>query len=835
MLLCAGIVFNACQVLPARSQGMMSIEPQNPIICYQSFENRPDHVGVSERFAAMRQRGTGRTKTATIEVQYFNFPADNQAKIAFQFAVDIWESELKSTVPIRIRADWRPLTTGVLGQALWGSAHANFGGEQYANTFYPVALAEKIVGREINPSNEPDIVATFNSNASWYFDTDGNTPSGKMDMVTIVLHEIAHGLGYTDTYDVQGTQGSVGLPSGGKNVPFIFDVFVQNSSGKNLISDFQSPSANLATELQGSNLFFASPLSLEALGGIRPQLYAPTTFDNGSSISHLDEATFNTPQDANRLMTPHIAFAESIHNPGAVLLASLADMGWVYTYIDHEPLKDTERKNGQPYVVKARLRSDNGYKANTLKVHYTTNGTNFTVANMNPTGVANEFEFSLPGTTVDMAYGYFISVSDISDREFTSPGKIQEVGKPGEQGVHFFRIGADNDPPEITHVPIPFTPETNDELVLSATVTDNLGVKQAVVEYKVSNGELKTAVMQRVGTTDDFTVTLEVPGLTLDDEIRYRILASDLASSENVAISPEEDFYVVDVTGMMPVQDSYSNNFNHLSTDFFGTSFSIITPTGFSNGAIHSNHPYDNGTGPNDESNYTYQLQIPIRIDETNPLIKFDEIVLVEPGEDGSEFGGDDFYDYAIVEGSRDGGLTWKPFESGYDSRANSVWLSRYNSNMSGDNSQAKGDSTFFRAHSIDMLANGNFAKGQVVLIRFRLFADQFAYGWGWAIDNLAIQGPVTGVEKHGNSSLLVYPVPAHRELVVELTNTIKGPMSLCITDALGRTVYAEEVDQIDAASFSKTIDLAAFQNGFYLLRATAGKATYTRKFLKID
>ncbi len=833
MVLSAGLVFSLCRVLPARSQDMMTIRPQKPIICYQSFEDNFDHIGVSDRFLKMRQGATGRVKTASIEVQYLNFPAE--AKIAFQFAVEIWESELRSTIPIRIRADWRPLKAGVLGQALWGSAHANFGGEQYSNTFYPVALAEKIAGHEINPSNEPDIVATFNSSASWYFGTDGNTPSGKMDMVTIVLHEIAHGLGYTDTYDVQGTQGSVGLPSGGKNVPFIFDVFVENSAKKNLSRDFQSPSSALATELQGSSLFFASPLSIQALSGIRPELYAPTTFDNGSSISHLDEGTFSAPQDANRLMTPHIAFAESIHDPGTVLLASLADMGWVYTNIDHEPLKDTERKNGQPYLVKVRVHSDDGYKDGTVKLHYTNNGTNFTTSAMTPTGVTGEYEFPLPGTTVDLSYGYFISVTDISGREFTSPGKIQEVGKPEEQGVHFFHVGPDQDPPEIAHEPIPFTPETNDELALSAEVTDNLGVGEVVVEYKVSDGPLKTVVMQKKGTTDEFTVVLDVPGLTFEDEIRYRIIARDLSAAQNVAMSPSDDFYVVDITGMMEVQDAYSNDFNHLSNDFFGTSFSIITPAGFRNGAIHSNHPYENGTGPNDESNYTYQLQIPIRIDDAEPVIKFDEIVLVEPGEEGSEFGDVDFYDYTVVEGSADGGLTWKPFGPGYDSRANSVWLTRYNSNLSGDNSQANGDSTLFRQRVIDMLENGDFSNGDVVLIRFRLFADQFAHGWGWAIDNLSIQTPVTGIERPADRDLRVYPVPARTQLFIELSNIATGPVSIYITDALGRTVYAEMTDETTATAFSKTIDLADFRNGLYVLRATAGKATYTRKFLKID
>ncbi|MCK7534680.1 MAG: hypothetical protein MZV63_28610 [Marinilabiliales bacterium] len=39
--------------------------------------------------------------------------------------------------------------------------------------------------------------ATFNKEVKWYFGTDGNTPELLYDFVTVVLHEIGHGLGFT--------------------------------------------------------------------------------------------------------------------------------------------------------------------------------------------------------------------------------------------------------------------------------------------------------------------------------------------------------------------------------------------------------------------------------------------------------------------------------------------------------------------------------------------------------------------------------------------------------------------------------------------------------------
>ena len=102
----------------------------------------------------------------------------------------------------------------------------------------------------------------------------------------------------------------------------------------------------------------------------------------------------------------------------------LGDMGWVNVNIEHSPLKDTELKDGKPYTITATIRSDDGYDANEVKLHYTTDGINFTVVKMAPTGNSDEFQASLPGTTVNKSYAYFLSVPDGKNRTFTSPGKI---------------------------------------------------------------------------------------------------------------------------------------------------------------------------------------------------------------------------------------------------------------------------------------------------------------------------------------------------------------------------------------------------------------------------
>src|SRR6185369_13473824 len=83
----------------------------------------------------------------------------------FRYATDTWGAALDSTVPIVIDANFQPLNCGsivTLGQAAAAGALAQVPGLP-ANTFYPLPLAEKIVGRDLSqPAGSADIEAAFN-------------------------------------------------------------------------------------------------------------------------------------------------------------------------------------------------------------------------------------------------------------------------------------------------------------------------------------------------------------------------------------------------------------------------------------------------------------------------------------------------------------------------------------------------------------------------------------------------------------------------------------------------------------------------------------------------
>ena len=126
----------------------------------------------------------------------------------FKTAGTIWGQTLPSNVTIVVAATFDPLapcdaTSGVLGSAGANSQASDFPGALVANTWYSIALANKLNGSDLAPGSS-DIVAQFNSSVdnstclgttSWYYGFDHNEGSN-VDLLAVVLHEMGHGLGF---------------------------------------------------------------------------------------------------------------------------------------------------------------------------------------------------------------------------------------------------------------------------------------------------------------------------------------------------------------------------------------------------------------------------------------------------------------------------------------------------------------------------------------------------------------------------------------------------------------------------------------------------------------
>jgi hypothetical protein len=205
---------------------------------------------------------------------------------------------------------------------------ANFTGAPYSNTWYPIALANRLYGADLEPKTG-DIKVTINSGfPDWYFGTDGKPAWNKYDFVSVVFHEIAHGLGFSGSTKVlpDSKAGSWGIGSA-TLYPLIYDQFVINGSGQKLIDSFPNNSKTLGDQLQSGNLYFKGKYAFAAGGSANPKIYAPPTWQQGSSFSHLDESTYPI-SSGNSLMTPSLANGEAVQVPGPITLGIFEDIGW---------------------------------------------------------------------------------------------------------------------------------------------------------------------------------------------------------------------------------------------------------------------------------------------------------------------------------------------------------------------------------------------------------------------------------------------------------------------------------------------------------------------------
>jgi hypothetical protein len=293
--------------------------PTPEVVPGQRVELRGTGVATPSRIVRPRTRSA---QAATFVVNYdAGFQANPQAMAAFQHAVDIWASQITSSVPIVVEASFEALGENVLGSA--GSTYGirDWPGAPIPGTFYQAALANKLAGTDLGPGTT-DIEASFSSEASWYYGLDANPDFSQYDFVSVALHELGHGLGFGGTASVSGGIGTWG--SNGR--PRIYDRFVQNGLGQTLIS-LPSGTVALGALLTGNSLFWNGANAVAANGGAMPRMYAPASWDQGSSFSHLDESTYGAG-NANSLMTPAIGQAEAIHDPGPIARGMFTDMGW---------------------------------------------------------------------------------------------------------------------------------------------------------------------------------------------------------------------------------------------------------------------------------------------------------------------------------------------------------------------------------------------------------------------------------------------------------------------------------------------------------------------------
>jgi len=230
----------------------------------------------------------------------------------FEHAARFWEAVINSNVEIRVEAKFDPLTcsttSAVLGSAGTKQVFRDFPNAPISSTWYSTALANSIAGTDLSSSN--DIAATFNSdidnnsnclgNYNWYYGLDGNKPSNSIELYSVVLHEIGHGLGF-QTFVNTTTGAKFGTP--GRNDAYMLNLedHSLSKSWSSMTNNQRQASATDTADLHwtGTNV---TSLVGSYTGGINQghvQMYAPDPVEGGSSVSHFSNAVA-----PNELMEP---------------------------------------------------------------------------------------------------------------------------------------------------------------------------------------------------------------------------------------------------------------------------------------------------------------------------------------------------------------------------------------------------------------------------------------------------------------------------------------------------------------------------------------------------
>lgn len=340
-----------------------------------------------------------------------------------------------------------------------------------------------------------------------------------------------------------------------------------------------------------------------------------------------------------------------------------------------------------------------------------------------------------------------------------------------------------------------------------------------------------------------------------DEEVVIDVTDAGIYSVQAVSTKAGVDYvsevYSVEVSPAFEVVSEYAENFQEVVENEFSLAhFTIDQPAGFDNEILSTDHPYAVDTEP------IAKLNRPITVASENATIKFDEVVQVEEGEDGTVFGDAQFWDYVIVEGTKDG-IEWLPFLDGYDSDANDLWNGTSNS----------ASKALFVERTINML--DVFEPGDVIIIRFRMHSDAGATAWGWAIDNLFIQAEEVDADNDGFNSFddcddtnaAINPdaedIPGNgidencdgmdaEEVVLNIDSSLEeikfypNPVADVLTIDANQGIRSINVYTIDGSkvgdftTYENSINVSRLEAGIYLLVVNSEKGIITRsKFIK--
>ena len=199
---------------------------------------------------------------------------------------------------------------------------------------YPSALAKAVFGEERirGICDAYDVEMVFNERRNLFHYGTGAAPRGTVDFASVATHEIFHGLGFFDYVEPDGSllsgtvEDELGEESRTVTLYSVYDLEMYSRADNDFLVNLTDAQRRAAIT-SGDGLLWGGAAGRRAAetksSGVaadgKPRLYAPSDYEPGSSVAHLDLSVH--PDD----------LLEPFHNNSAdmtLALALLEDMGW---------------------------------------------------------------------------------------------------------------------------------------------------------------------------------------------------------------------------------------------------------------------------------------------------------------------------------------------------------------------------------------------------------------------------------------------------------------------------------------------------------------------------
>ncbi len=186
---------------------------------------------------------------------------------------------------------------------------------RYGNGF---AFSHITTGTDPSGSNS-DIQVTVDFGHNWNSELDAPS-GGEWDLFSVLLHEFTHGLGFVALVE---SNGNSSVSNGNPGVfSHLTDGFTRITGSVDLWNS-SFTFVGTASDMISNDIAFSGTNATAANSGVMPKIYAPSSWEEGSSMSHWDTQTF-----PDLVMKHAVNSGTQARSYGAIEIATLKDIGY---------------------------------------------------------------------------------------------------------------------------------------------------------------------------------------------------------------------------------------------------------------------------------------------------------------------------------------------------------------------------------------------------------------------------------------------------------------------------------------------------------------------------